>query len=166
MSYDKSEQTELDCTGFRARLDAVLDERDAPQLDLQLRAHARHCLKCADWLETQTAILETVEGAGSSERQVDLAVPVLQKFETARRERLRRLRRTVASVAVAASLLVAINVWRGPGVPDVQNNAVAMTPEIPAEVMERMGKVSEDIKPVSGSVYTALNAIWLAQQLL
>ena len=167
MQHELSESTELNCVGFRSRLDAVLDSRRSPQLDLPLRAHAKRCPACAEWLATQTAVLEVVEDVPAIGPATDFGLQVLQTLQVQREQHRRRRWRVVGStIAVAASLLVAVMMWHDPAeTQQAANVAAAHSAEIPA-VLKRVDEVSQDFKPSSGSVYTALNAIWLAQRLL
>jgi hypothetical protein len=169
MQHELSESTELNCVAFRSRLDAVLDSRRSPQLDLPLRAHAKRCQTCAEWLATQTAVLEVVESAPAIGPATDFGLQTLQTLQVGRQQQRRRRRRLIGSIAVAASLLVAVTAWREPAqerVVDVGATTPSASTKIPAAVLKRVDEVSQDFKPVSGSVYTALNAIWLAQRLL
>jgi hypothetical protein len=167
-NYSESDYSELNCADFKSRLDAVLDNRRSPQLDLPLSAHARRCPACAKWLATQTSLLDQLQDTPPPEPGPNFAVQVLQTMEVHRGQQRRRRLQAIISLAVAASLLIAVINWRGPGTPDgISNHLVAShPPKIPAEVLQRVDAVSQDFKPVSGSVYTALNAFWLAQRLL
>ncbi len=168
MRYEEFEQAELNCTAFKSRLDAVLDSRRSPQLDLPLRAHVRRCRSCAQWLATQTELMDALPVGSVPELRSDFALQVVGTAEIQRRRQQRGLRRAVAALAVAAGLLIGVTVMRSPAPSNVANQeevAVA-SPGIPPEVLKQVGQVSQDIKPMSGSVYTALNAIWLAQRLL
>jgi predicted anti-sigma-YlaC factor YlaD len=135
---------------------------------MQLCAHARQCPTCAQWLATETALIEIVAGKPQAEPSPEFTMRVVQTVEIERHQQRRQHRWQLISLAVAASLLVAVMAWRGPAGREVPGELAATTqpPELPAAMLERMGQVSQDIKPVSGSVYTALNAIWLAQRLL
>jgi hypothetical protein len=168
MRYEEFEQAELNCAAFKSRLDEVLDSRWSPQLDLPLRAHARRCRSCAQWLATQTELMEALPVGGVPELRPDFALQIVQTAETQRQQQKRVMLRAVAALAVAAGLMIGVTVMRSPAPSDVANQeevAVA-SPEIPPEVLKQVGQVSQDIKPMSGSVYTALNAIWLAQRFL
>jgi hypothetical protein len=168
MQYDKSNRIELNCAAFKSRLDAVLDARCSPQLDLQLCAHTRRCPSCARWLATQMGLLDAMQDTAAAEPSADFALQVLQTMDVHRQQQQRRRMRAMACVALAASLLIAVIAWRGPAPSEGPANLpfASQSPKIPAEVLKRMDEVSQDIKPVSGSVYTALNAFWLAQRLL
>jgi anti-sigma factor RsiW len=168
MRYEESEHQELNCAAFKSRLDAVLDSRRSPQLDLPLRAHARRCRTCAQWMATQTELMDAVQVGSVPELRPDFALQVVQTAETQRRQQKRGLRRAVASLAVAAGLLIGVTVMKSPTLQDANHDSEVATtsPAIPPEVLKQVGQVSQDIKPMSGSVYTALNAIWLAQRFL
>ncbi|HEY2826589.1 MAG TPA: hypothetical protein VGJ04_03230 [Pirellulales bacterium] len=167
MQYDKFNQNELNCAAFKSRLDALLDSRRRPQLDLQLCTHARRCEPCARVLAAQTKLLEAVQTPTRLEVRPDFAVQVLQSIEVQQQQQRRSRRRAISFVAVAASLFIVVTAWRVPNrTEDLSESDLANSPKIPPAVLQRMDEVSQDIKPVSGSVYTALNAIWLAQRLL
>jgi hypothetical protein len=168
MPYEEFEQPELNCAAFKSRLDAVLDSRRSPQLDLPLRAHARHCRTCAQWLATQTELMDVVQMGNVPELRPDFALQVVQAAEIQRRRQQRGLLRAVASLAVAAGLLIGVTMLRSPAPRVATGNGEVATasPGIPPGVLKQVSQVSQDIKPMSGSVYTALNAIWLAQRLL
>ncbi len=168
MPYEEFEPQKLNCAAFKSRLDAVLDSRRSPQLDLPLRADARRCRPCAQWLATQTELMDAVQVGGVPELRADFALQIVQAAVTQRRQQKRGLLRAIASLAVAASLLIGVTVMRNPAPRDANHDGevVATSPGIPPGVLKQVGQVSQDIKPMSGSVYTALNAIWLAQRLL
>lgn len=168
MQYEESEHSKLNCAAFKSRLDSVLDGRRPPQLDLQLRAHARDCRPCARWLATQMALLDTVQDIATPEPRFDFALQVVQTVKIERQRQHRQRLRAMVYAAVAASALIAVTIGRGPDAPQEAANLpiASHPPKIPAEVLQRVDEVSQNIKPVSGSVYTALNAIWLAQRLL
>jgi hypothetical protein len=168
MQYDESDHGELNCAGFRSRLDAVLDSRRSPQLDLPLRAHARRCRQCASWLATQTELLEALPEICGPKARPDFALQVVQTVEISCQWRQRRVRRAIVCAAMAAGLVIAIAGFSGRREPDgaVNSQLLSRSSKIPAVVLKQMDEVTQDFKPVSGSVYTALNAIWLAERLL
>jgi hypothetical protein len=168
MQYENSEHWKLNCAAFKSRLDSVLDSWRSPQLDLPLRAHARDCRPCARWLATQMALLDSVQDISTPELRPDFALQVVQTVKIERQRQHRQRLRAMGYAAVAASVLIAVSIGRGPAVPEVVTSlpSASRPPKIPAEVLQRVDEVSQDFKPVSGSVYTALNAIWLAQRLL
>jgi hypothetical protein len=165
--HSESDSSELNCAAFKARLDVVLDSHRSPHLDILLSAHAQRCPACAQWLATQMALLDSLQSLPLVEPDPDFAVRVVQTSQVHRQQQQRRRLGAMVSLAVAASLLIAMFVWRGPAQSEnVADAHGARAPKISAEVLKRVDKVTQDFKPVTGSVYTALNAFWLAQRLL
>jgi predicted anti-sigma-YlaC factor YlaD len=165
--YAESNDNELNCASFKSRLNAVLDARRQPQLDLPLRAHARHCPQCAHWLSTQMPLLEALPTT-PVEPSPDFALRVLQAVEVERRQQSRWRVRATAFAAVAATLLIAIIGWREPaGLQGLDNRPTEEPqPRLTTQVLEQVDRVTGNFKPVTTSVYTAFNAFWLANRLL
>src|SRR5262245_43986354 len=173
MRYHELDLGKIDCRRFKARLDAVLDERRRPEQDAQLRSHARYCPDCAAWMKSQAMVLAALESMADEECPADFAFRVLQSVEPVRRpSRWRRL--AVAAMAVAAGLLLAILAWRSPdAAPNRPETPVAQqTPAVPPyEILEHfavnlkshqlvvVGEVADGFKPVTSSVFTALNSL-------
>jgi hypothetical protein len=147
MQHDEFER-EMNCTAFKNRLAAILDERQSPAFDIQLAAHARRCQPCAQWLETQSEILELA----SAER----------------RQNRSRQRKWTSILAAAACLMIGFLAWPSlePSERLGQTEAVADPAKIPDQLRRRVDAVAEDVKPVTSHVYTAFNAFWLAQRML
>jgi predicted anti-sigma-YlaC factor YlaD len=182
MRYHELDAEKVDCRRFKARLDAVLDERRRPEQDAQLRSHARHCPRCASWMKSQSVALAALESIAPEECPVDLAFRVLQSVDADRRRPVVHWRRwAVAAMAVAAGLLLAILGWRSPdAAPNQPEMPVAkQSPtEPPYEIFARetehfavnlrshqlvvVGEVADGFKPVTSSVFTALNTLWRA----
>ncbi|HTQ39364.1 MAG TPA: hypothetical protein VMJ32_10060 [Pirellulales bacterium] len=167
MPYAKSNGSEMTCATFKSRLNAVLDERRSPQLDLLLCAHARSCPECDQLLSTQMSLFETLPNT-REEPSPDFALRVMQAVDVQRREQKRWRLRASAVVAIAAALLIAVISWRGPAAIHEASNGPSETQpqKLTAEVLKRVDRVAEDFKPVTGSVYTAFNAFWLANRFL
>ncbi|MCC9599623.1 zf-HC2 domain-containing protein [Stieleria sp. JC731] len=89
------------CEEFDERLNDLLDRREPPESDTELRDHAKRCNRCAETFQLWTAI------AGVSE----CSPPVIAKGqqETANLKRVSML----ASYALAAVLLIAIGIQFG-----------------------------------------------------
>jgi predicted anti-sigma-YlaC factor YlaD len=182
MRYHELDAGKVDCRRFKARLDAVLDERRRPEQDAQLRSHARHCPGCASWMKSQTMALAALESMAPEERPADLAFRVLQSVDADRRQSVVHWRRwAVAAMAVAAGLLLAILGWRSPDAAPNRpgTEVVEQSPAVrPYEILARetehfavnlrshqlivVGEVADGFKPVTSSVFTALNTLWRA----
>jgi predicted anti-sigma-YlaC factor YlaD len=185
MHYHALDVGKFDCRKFKARLDVALDERRRPEQDAQLRSHARHCADCAAWMKSQTTALAALESMAVEECPADFAFRVLQSVEPLRRPpRWRRW--AVAALAVAAGLLLAVLGWRSPEVapnrpetPIAKQSPAVPSPAVPSyEILARktedfavnlkshqlvvVGEVAEGFKPVTSSVFTALNSRWRA----
>jgi predicted anti-sigma-YlaC factor YlaD len=180
MRYHELDVEKIDCRRFKARLDAVLDERRRPEQDRQLRSHARHCPDCAAWMKSQTTALAALESMADENCPADFAFRVLQSVEPVRRP-ARWRRWAVTALAVAAGLLLAILGWRSPETaPNRPQTPMAkQSPAVPPyEIIARetehfaddfkahqlivVGEVAEGFKPVTSSVFTALNTLWRA----
>jgi len=170
----------IDCRRFKARLDSVLDERRRPEQDAQLRSHTRHCPDCAAWMKSQTVALAALESMTDAECPADFAFRVLQSVKPIRRP-ARWRRWAAAALAVAAGLLLAILGWKSPETaPSRPDTPMAkQSPTVPSyEILARetehfavnlkdhqlivVGEVAEGFKPVTSSVFTALNTLWHA----
>ena len=180
MRYQELDAGKIDCRRFKARLNAVLDERRGPEHDSQLRLHARHCPDCASWMKSQTTALAALESMADEECPADFAFRVVQSVEPVRQpSRWRRW--AVAALALAAGLLLAVLGWRSPETtPNRPETPVAkQSPAVPTyELLARetehfavnlrshhlvvVGEVAEGFKPVTSSVFTALNTLWCA----
>jgi predicted anti-sigma-YlaC factor YlaD len=180
MRYHELDTGKVDCRRFKARLDAVLDERRSPEQDARLRSHARDCPDCAAWMKSQATVLAALESMADEECPADFAFRVVQSVEPAHRPpRWRRW--AVAAMAVAAGLLLAILGWRSPdAAPNQPEMPVAQQSpaEPPYEIFARetehfavnlrshqlvvVGEVADGFKPVTSSVFTALNTLWRA----
>jgi len=180
MHYHALDVGRIDCRRFKTRLDAVLDERRRPEQDARLRSHARHCPDCAAWMKSQTIALAALESMVGEECPADFAFRVLQSVEPVRRPGLRR-RWAIVAMSVAAGLLLAILGWRSPEVaPNRPQTPIAkQSPVVPSyEILARetehfavnlrsrqlvvVGEVADGFKPVTSSVFTALNTLWRA----
>jgi len=180
MRYHELDAGKVDCRRFKARLDAVLDERRRPEQDSQLRSHARHCPECTSWMKSQTMALTALESMAAEECPADFAFRVLQSIEPVRRPSHWR-RWAVAALALAAGLLLAILGWRSPDAapnqpqtPLANQSPVVQPYEIFARETEHfavnlkshqlvvVGEVADGFKPVTSSVFTALNSLWRA----
>src|SRR4029078_6479921 len=93
---------------FRVRLDAALDARRSPQDDAELNSHARHCPKCFDWMNCQVDLLSAISSVAEVSPRPDFSVRVLQQLEVCQRQETKRRRFVISSVALAASLLLAV----------------------------------------------------------
>jgi hypothetical protein len=157
----------MSCASFKSRLNAVLDARRLPQLDLQLCAHVRRCPSCEHLMTTQMLLLEALPST-PAKLSADFAVKILQTAETERRQQHRWRVRATSILAIAAGLMIALASWRGPVLTQglASHSSAYPATQLTAEVVRRVDQVAADFKPVSGSVYTAFNAIWLANRLL
>ena len=179
MHYHGRDIESLECRQFRARLDLVLDERLRPERDPELRAHARRCSNCAGWMKAQTRALAALESMADAECPADLAFRVVQSHEPDRRRPLHWRRWTIASLAIAAGLLLAILSWRSPEANRPETPLAKQSPPVPPyELLARetqdfafnlkahqlvvVGEVAEGFKPVTSSVFSALNTLWRA----
>jgi predicted anti-sigma-YlaC factor YlaD len=180
MRYHELDVGKVDCRRFRSRLDAVLDERRRPEQDAQLRSHARHCPDCEAWMKSQMMALAALASMADEECPPDFAFRVVQSVEpVGRPSHWRRL--AVAAMAVAAGLLLAILSWRSPeAAPNrPETPLVKQSPTVrPYEILARetehlavnlkshqlvvVGEVADGFKPVTSSVFTALNTLWRA----
>jgi predicted anti-sigma-YlaC factor YlaD len=173
------------CAEFRLRLDAVLDARRAPQEDFELNSHARHCPKCFDWMNSQADLMAVVGSLATVSPRPDFGVQVLQQFEVRRRQEKKQRRFVVSAVALAASLLLAVVFpwrslnWFQPGempsnsptgvgaVAELQNHYLKLAQttrhlanDIATPQIALAGEVVEGFKPVTRSVYGALQNLW------
>jgi anti-sigma factor RsiW len=167
MQRDESENV-MNCTTFKNRLDAVLDQRQSPAFDLQLAAHARHCRPCAQWLATQTAVVDHIDSSLAAELNADFALRVVELAGAERHRKRRRRQQWISVLAVAACLLLGFFSWQqSTRQEDITSLTTAThSTKIREAVRHRFDTVAEDFKPVTSSVYTAFNAIWLAQRML
>jgi predicted anti-sigma-YlaC factor YlaD len=180
MRYHELDVGKVRCRRFKERLDTVLDERRRPEQDAQLRSHARHCPDCDSWMKSQAMALAALESMPDEECPADFAFRVLQSAEPVRRP-LHWRRWAVAALTVAAGLLLAILGWKSPE--RAQNRPetpiAEQSPAVPPyEMLARetehfavnlrshqlivVGEVAEGFKPVTSSVFTALNTLWRA----
>lgn len=179
MRYEKFQSNPLDCRKFKARLNAVLDAREDVSHDADLRAHARHCPSCAQWMHALTAVLAAIEEttpiapAISLAPQHDFALRVLHSVDLERKQQRRWYRWRIASLAIAGGLLIAVLNW---GLPDGGNSLTTLpshpvtTPapmrqladlagDLSSPPMVFVGNVAEGFKPVTTSVNTALQTL-------
>ncbi|HEY2882153.1 MAG TPA: hypothetical protein VGJ15_06955 [Pirellulales bacterium] len=163
----------MQCAEFKVRLDWVLDHRGQPDDDLKLRAHARNCPDCGDWMSAHTELFSDVTELAPAPPNADFALCVLQTVET-ERQRFRRLRmRAVAALSLAAALVISVVGWQIVGSSDTvapsgggSSQPIALnyrqlaetTRIVTSENLALMGQVAEGLKPVT-SVYTALNSL-------
>jgi predicted anti-sigma-YlaC factor YlaD len=181
MHYHGLEAGKIDCRRFKARLDALLDERRRPEQDAQLRSHARHCPDCASWMESQTMVLAALESMADEQCPADFAFRVVQSIDADRHRWSHWRRWAVAALALAAGLLLAFLGWRSPETAPNRPEApmVKQSPPVPPyELLAReteyfavnlkahqlvvVGEVAEGFKPVTSSVFSALNTLWRA----
>ena len=108
MHYAESNCAELNCAEFKVRLDAALDARRPPQRDADLSRHARKCPKCAQWLASHATLLGAVQSFPAIVARADFSARVVQQFEADVRTAVRWRRLAIASLAVAAGLLIAL----------------------------------------------------------
>ncbi len=172
------------CAEFRVRLDGILDARCSPQRDPELRAHARHCPKCAEWLAGHDELLAAVPDLPMISPAPDFGLQVLQELAQVQRQSNHRKRLAQLTMALAAGLLIALASWRslsvfqGDSVPKFVNHpalgAVAfeahylqlaettrnLAGNITSPQVELAGEVAEGFKPVTRSVYSALHNLW------
>ena len=172
------------CAEFRVRLDGILDARRSPQRDPELKAHARHCPKCAEWMAGHDELLAAVPDLSMISIAQDFGLLVLQELAQAERLRIRRKRLSQLTMALAAGLLIALASWRSLGV--FRGDSVAKFANHPAfgtiafethylqlakttrnlagnitsPQVELAGEVAEGFKPVTRSVYSALHNLW------
>jgi predicted anti-sigma-YlaC factor YlaD len=166
----------MQCPEFKTRLDWILDHRESPRHDAKLRAHARQCSNCADWLDAHDMLLAGFQQAQFPRPVADFSLRVLGTVEAQRVQRKRWRVLAVACLSVAAALLVIVLSWRSSDAPPVAQEPNVRAPVRPLVAMDYeqfaqrtmnlttkqlvlMGKVAEGFKPVTSSVYTALNSL-------
>ena len=188
MRYDRLHRDEIDCRKFKARLDSVLDERQDPETDSELDAHIQSCPSCADWMAAHIELLEAMpnDAAEASDDSIlrglnlrdaircalDFALRVLQVVEGERQRQNRWRRWRIASLAVAAGLMIAVLNWRWPdvggqmaGPPDhpVASLPMAQLADFAGDISTQqkalVGNMAEGFKPVTTSVNTAINTL-------
>jgi predicted anti-sigma-YlaC factor YlaD len=172
------------CAEFRVRLDGVLDARRAPQRDPELKAHARHCPKCAQWMAGHDELIATIAELPTISPAPDFGLQVLQEFAQVQRQRIRRQHLAHWSMALAGGLLLALiswqnlNLYHADSIPKIGSHPALGTVafeshylqlaettrnlagNITSPQVELVGEVAEGFKPVTRSVYSALHNLW------
>jgi anti-sigma factor RsiW len=170
----------MHCEEFKTRLDSLLDERLKPSGDSRLRAHARRCAECAEWLHDHTALLTSVEKLPPVLPHADFSIRVLQSFDADQRQTQRQQRKrltwAIAGLATAAALLLMIVSWRdsvpviGPTKMLHQNAQpfasldyqrwLADADHITSQQRAWVSELAHGLKPVTSSVHSALHTLW------
>jgi anti-sigma factor RsiW len=177
----------MHCETFKSQLNNVLDERLNPQTDSSLRAHALRCGECAELLDMHGELLSTVRQLPAVAPRADFAFRVMAAFEadSAARKSVDPTTRRWSSrwltgiLAVAAALGFVVVSWDGsnpkPGDlarPQVVGQSPREVAVISAPLSvshsaadleqhrEWVAGLAQGIKPVTSSVYTALQTIW------
>jgi len=106
----------MQCETFESRIHTLLDQRHPIDVDTSLAQHAKECPACCQLLADYSAVLAPkVLGAvavAPPENLADQVLSELQPRQTSKTRRsLSRYRRLVATLAVAASLLIAAYTW-------------------------------------------------------
>jgi hypothetical protein len=133
----------MDHEKFQQRLNAVLDKREQPQQDAQLRQMADVDGDCAETLEATQLLLESVELLKHPTVRPDMADRVLASL-TVERSPAHRLRIWMPLCVAAALLLAAIPLYRFWNSPDDEQNPTVATPnhtETPPSVVEATDEV-------------------------
>jgi hypothetical protein len=170
----------MHCEEFKTRLDSLLDERLKPAGDPRLRAHARRCTGCAEWLQAHTALLTTVEKLPPPAPRADFSIRVLQSFDAdqrqAQRQQRKRVTWAVVGLATAAALLLLVFNWRDSGpvagpTKMLHQNAqplasldyqrwLADADHITSQQRAWVSELAQGLKPVTSSVHLALHTLW------
>jgi hypothetical protein len=104
----------MNCRAFEDRLNLLLDERQLPQHDARLQAHAQGCAACGQMLQAQASLLaglELFEQPSLTPHFSDLVLTELADAPQQPASAIRRFsgrRGLVALAALAAALLVAV----------------------------------------------------------
>lgn len=131
----------MDHEKFQQRLNSVLDDREQPEHDAQLRAMADGDRECAELLQAAVSLVEGVELLDHPTVASDMADRVLAAVRVERRP-VRRLQIWVPLCVAAALLLAAIPLYRfwqsgGEETPPIAQPSVETTdPTTPQEAAE------------------------------
>jgi predicted anti-sigma-YlaC factor YlaD len=170
----------MHCEEFKTRLDSILDDRLKFSGDPRLRAHARRCTGCAEWLQAHTALLTTVEKIPLAAPRADFSIRVLQSFDAdqrrVQRQQRKRVTWAVAGLAIAAVLLLMVFNGRDPvpavGPANVPHQTVqplasldyqrwlADADHITSQQRAWVSELAQGLKPVTSSVQSALHTLW------
>lgn len=113
------------CEAFESRLHQILDRRQRPEHDDQLRAHALGCPTCHRMLDAQERLfagLELFDAPRDEAPQSAVIVRDLLQAESAPRKR-KKARWIGPLILLAASLLVAALAWSPPTSPSTAPQA-------------------------------------------
>ena len=178
----------MNCTEFETRLNELLDQRRSLTGDRLLAEHATGCAECAQLAAEYSILVATMaklpQEAFLSEKSLrpEFSLEVLKSLELrevgqAGWSRKKVLRSAAIAMAAAAAVLVAVMNWprpEGDGQLPGGTTTVATTSsqsillagewellvrDAAAERMGWMGDVAEGFRPVTQSLYSALNAL-------
>ncbi|HEV3136386.1 MAG TPA: hypothetical protein VGZ26_00755 [Pirellulales bacterium] len=97
----------MQCEEFEDRLNAVLDERQRPEADVELRLHCEACLDCRQLAAAYARLLDGFYALAAPEPAGDIAVRVLADLQPPLSSP-RRFAVATMSLAAAAGLLIAV----------------------------------------------------------
>lgn len=169
------------CDEFENRLNELLDRRIAPDDDAMLCSHAHCCGQCADTMAAHLAVTAALKDLRPELPDDSFPFAVMNRMaveQTAVDSRQRK-QWAITLVALAASALVALSLWRGaanpnsaPGGSDVADfvelppgfdQFAAETQQIAAHLSTRqsemMSELAEGIRPVATSFGAAYDAL-------
>lgn len=125
------------CEEFEERVNAVLDERQRPLWDAELRLHCQSCADCRHVAASYEILLEGFYELAAPEVSPDMAVRVLDQLKSEPSTR-RRLVLGAVSLATAAALLIAVlPALRGPSSPTAQAPAPSVEARMLSEQKSR-----------------------------
>jgi hypothetical protein len=97
----------MQCEEFEDRLNALLDERQRPEADVELRLHCEACLDCRQLAAAYARLLDGFCALATPESAGDIADRVLADLQPPPSPR-RRFAVATMSLAAAAGLLIAV----------------------------------------------------------
>lgn len=113
----------MQCGEFEDRLNAVLDDRNRPEWDADLRLHCQSCASCRQLAAAYGALFDGFYALATPEAPLDMAARVMAELQPVPVSHARRRALLAAVMATAAALFVAalplINSWRTPQQPVV-----------------------------------------------
>jgi hypothetical protein len=115
----------MQCEAFERRLQWLLDRRDRPEADDDLREHASYCEACGRILHVQTRLFQSLEQDNRVQLDTDFASRVVDTWAVSVPPRRRNLGRTwgILAAIAAAVLVTSLPFW-----PHEREGQVAVAP--------------------------------------
>ncbi len=170
----------MHCDQFETRLNDLLDRRISPDDDATLCAHAQRCPACADSMAAYLSLTTAIQKLPPDSPDETFRFAVMNRMAEEQSVSIHRQRRQwlMASLVTAATVLIALTLWRGgidpnssagtaggvatdlpPGYERLAEETQQLASLIATRQLEVMNELAEGIKPVTTSFSAAYDAL-------